>query len=474
MKNPQSPGRSLRVALYIRVSSDEQAQKGDSIRDQKERGIKYIEDHKNMSLQDIYLDDGVSGQKLDRDDFTRLMNNVRDGLVDLIIFTKLDRWFRSLRHYLNTQAVLEKYNAAWTAIDQPYFDTSTPYGRAFVAQSMTWAELEAQNGGLRVTDVFRTKVEHGEVITGKVPRGYKIENKRMVLSEEAPAIRDSVLHFLKSQSMNETVSYMKDQYGIVMTPQNLKQTILRNEKITGRYRGNDHYCPGIISDDSFQEIQRILNRKNSIKSNQKYPYLFSGLLFCEECGCKMSGCHINVLSRRKDGQKIRYKYPAYECKQHRTSKKCPNSGEIRETRIEEYLLDVIGEPLRYYRADFDAKTRESTDNQRKKKRIEKRLERLKDLYINGAITLEEFKTDRLRFGDQLDQLSHAIQPSEFQSALSPGQKPEAIKNILHTDFESIYQSLDNEQKRLFWRSIIEEIRVSKSENRQRKYTVTFL
>lgn len=483
MKKTQPLSRPLRVAVYIRVSSDEQAQRGDSIRDQKERGIKYIEEHKNMSLQDIYLDDGVSGQKLDRDDFTRLMNNVRDGLVDLIIFTKLDRWFRSLRHYLNTQAVLEKYNAAWTAIDQPYFDTSTPYGRAFVAQSMTWAELEAQNGGLRVADVFRTKVEHGEVITGKVPRGYKIENKRMVLSEEAPAIRDCILHFLKNQSMNKTVSYMKDQYGIVMTPQNFKQTLLRNEKITGRYRGNYHYCPRLISDDSFQDIQRILNQNSNIKSNQKYPYLFSGILICGECGCKMSGCHMNALSKRRDGRKIRYKYPAYECKHHRTSKKCPNSGEIREARIEEYLLENIREQFCSYTVDFEASIRQTTDSRKKKNQINKKLDRLKDLYINGAITLEEFKADRLRFEAQLDrllrevqsnQLCHGSQPAGRQESLSPVHKPEALKNLLHTDFEGIYRSLDNEQKRLFWRSVIGEIRVSKSEGRRREYTVTFL
>ena len=101
-----------RIALYIRVSSDEQAERGDSIRDQKERGTKYIDDHQNMILQDTYIDDGVSGQKLDRDDFTRLIRNVKAGLVDLIIFTKLDRWFRSLRHYLNTQVILDKYNGA--------------------------------------------------------------------------------------------------------------------------------------------------------------------------------------------------------------------------------------------------------------------------------------------------------------------------------------------------------------------------
>ncbi len=62
MKRAEESEKLLHVAVYIRVSSDEQAERGDSIRDQKERGIKYIEEHKNMVLQDIYLDDGVSGR----------------------------------------------------------------------------------------------------------------------------------------------------------------------------------------------------------------------------------------------------------------------------------------------------------------------------------------------------------------------------------------------------------------------------
>ena len=63
----------LRVAVYIRVSSDEQAERGDSIRDQQERCTEYINRHPDMVLQDLYIDDGISGQKLKREDFTRLL-----------------------------------------------------------------------------------------------------------------------------------------------------------------------------------------------------------------------------------------------------------------------------------------------------------------------------------------------------------------------------------------------------------------
>ena len=132
---------TYRCGLYIRVSSEEQARWGDSIRDQEVRGREYVAAHRELVLQGIYIDDGVSGQKLQREDFSRLMADVQAGKIQRILFTKLDRWFRSLRHYLNTQAVLEEHGVSWTAIDQPYFDTSTPHGRAFVAQSMMWACL---------------------------------------------------------------------------------------------------------------------------------------------------------------------------------------------------------------------------------------------------------------------------------------------------------------------------------------------
>lgn len=465
MKKTSEPERPIRVAVYIRVSSEEQAERGDSIRDQKERGIRYIKEHTNMVLQDIYLDDGVSGQKIDRDDFTRLMNHVKEGQIDLIIFTKLDRWFRSLRHYLNTQAVLEKYNAAWTAIDQPYFDTSTPYGRAFVAQSMTWAELEAQNGGIRVSDVFKSKVEHGEVITGKVPRGYQIMNKRMVLSEEAPAIYDGIMHFLKHHSMNQSVLYLKDKYGICMTPQNFRQSLLRNEKLTGRYRGNEAYCPRLISDEDFSKIQLILDQNHNIKSSQKYPYLFSGLVICRECESKMGGCQINVPSKRKDGTTIRYKYPAYECKQSHTKKACLNHGEIRELRLEEYLLTYVRTEFNSYIASFQAREKQAADHSIEKKQIRKKLDRLKDLYLNEAITLEELKKEKARLEEYLSSL---ISPPPTAQDL------ESLKNILNAGFETMYSKLNHEQKRRFWRSIIKEIKISKSSGRQREYTVVFL
>lgn len=459
-----TPKNLLRVAIYIRVSSDEQAKSGDSIRDQQESAKEYIEKHDNMILQDIYIDDGVSGQKLDRDDFTRLMANVAASQVDLIVFTKLDRWFRSLRHYLNTQATLETYQVAWTAIHQPYFDTSTPYGRAFVAQSMTWAELEAQNGGMRVRDVFKNKVEHGEVITGKIPRGYKIQKKHLVPSDEAPIILDIFNEMKRTQSMSATLRYMRNSYGMVMTLTNLKESILTNQMYIGQYRGNSDFCPPLIPQDLFQEVQNIFQKRQNVKSGSRYSYIFSGLLICGHCGKKLSGCQIHVKTVKANGKVFRYKYPAYQCKQA-CRHLCVNGGEIRESTLETYLLEQICADLMSCSAVFTTGRRPTCHSRQKTSAIDGKLDRLKTLYINEFITLEEYQAER----EEAERVY-----LEFQSRLQPPRDDSAMDELLKSDFNSIYLSFDNEEKRLFWRSIIKEIRITRSLNHCREYQPVFL
>ena len=122
----------FKTAIYCRISHDDLNQQSESIDNQKLIIESYINEHKNeFELVNTYIDDGISGQKLDRDDLQALLQAVEAGKIDRIIFTKLDRWFRSLRHYLNTQEFLNQYGVGWTAIDQPYFDTSTPLRPGF-------------------------------------------------------------------------------------------------------------------------------------------------------------------------------------------------------------------------------------------------------------------------------------------------------------------------------------------------------
>lgn len=445
----------IKVAVYIRVSTDKQAKTGDSLRDQETILYEYIDEHDNMIKHDTYIDEGISGQKLDRDEFKRLIDDIKSRKIDLIIFTKLDRWFRSLRHYLNTQEILEKYNVSWTAINQPYFDTSTPHGRAFVNQSMMWAELEAQNDSVRILDVFDTKVKYGEVLSGNAPLGYSIVDKHLVPNEDADIVRDIFNFYKNNGSLYATMYYMKDTYNKFMTVTNLKKSVLLNKKYIGVFRTNNSYCEPIIDKETFDYVQRML--PNNIKASSKNVYILSGLMICDECGGKM--CGVMQTQKRKSGK--RYDYKAYRCSKKWNGNRCINKKHPYEITTERFLLENIKIELKKYITDYELTSRPTINNTSKKNTILKKIDKLKDLYINDLITLEEFKIDKEKYTMQLESIPTIVEEKKDLGNL---------KELLELDIESIYSELDESEKRNFWRSIIKEIRVDSN----RKYTIVFL
>ena len=92
----------------------------------------------------------------------------------------------------------------------------------------------------------------------------------------------------------------------------------------------------------------------------------------------------------------------------------------------------------------------------KRRNLEHKMQKLKELYLNDLITMDEFKVDREKLMQQLDKIkSDDSQPMKDLSYL---------KNFLKTDFENIYVSLSIPEKRELWRSIIREIRVDHERN----------
>lgn len=444
----------LRVAIYIRVSTDKQVKDGDSMRDQLATGQKYIDSHENMILVDTYIDDGISGQKLKRDDFQRLIDDVRAGRIDLIIFTRLDRWFRNLRHYLNTQDILDKHGVSWTAIEQPYFDTSTPHGRAFVNNSMIWAELEAQNDSDRILGVFDDKVDNGEVLSGSTPLGYKIVNKHLVPDDDAPTAVAIFQYYRKTGNLSMTLRYMESEFGLVRSAASLKN-MLTNTKYIGEFRDNKNYCPAIIDRDLFFDVQRLL--KINIKSGKKHDYIFSGLVVCDDCDHIMSGCQQRAGGRvRADGTRIVYKYSVYRCRQGVNLHRCPNRKLVFETTLESMLLDRIRPELEKYIAEYEVANLPALRTDAKRRSVEGKMQKLKDLYLNDLITMDEFKLDREKLLMQLEKIN--AEDSRPVKDLS------YLKNFLKMDFESVYDSLSIPERRELWRSIVKEIRVDHDKN----------
>ena len=433
--------KAKRTALYVRVSSDRQAKEGDSIPAQVDALNKYAKEH-NYQIIGTFIDDGISGTKNDRDELQNLLRLVEADKVDLILFCKLDRWFRSIRHYINTQAILDAHHVDWLAIWEPVYDTTTPAGRLIVNQMMSIAQFEAENTGSRIRQIQAYKVANREVISGTCTPGYRIENKHYAVDpDKADAVRLAFDTFNRTGSYADTI---RATYGTGLpTTANGMKNMLRRELYIGRAHGFDDFAPTIIDADTFQSVQKQIKMQRR-PSKAKYDYLFSGLLKCAECGAVMAS-----LARKRSGRNI---HLMYRCPKHyqRTVKTCDNTKIVYESVLERYLVAQFPSLVINQIEVLEAKQTPIRSAQAKRERIEHRISRLKELFVNDLIDLEEYKQDKERLLDELASIPTEQQADE--SAL------EALRSLVGLNLEEIYTGMSRAEKRLFWRSVIKEIR----------------
>lgn len=438
----------LRVAIYRRVSTDEQVRDGDSLGAQLETLTKYVEMFPNYDLIDDYCDDGISGQKTKRPAYLRLLEDVKEKKVDLIIFTKLDRWFRNLTEYLNTQKVLEKNGVSWNAVLESH-DTSTAAGEAVVNILMSVAQMEAKQTGERISFVFDNKIKKGEAISGTVPYGYKIENKHFVIDEEK---RDHVIQtfntFLQCGSVRGTTIQLNRTL-FACTVAKIK-TILTNPIYIGTYhrknRYKENFCEPIISKDIFDRVQKMIatNIKtyNYNEGAVPYSYIFRGILYCPECGSRMTSS--------KYKYKSGYKY-YYRCPKHRNNH-CDYKKVIYETVLEDFLVNTIAAELSG-RIDVlkDCSTNKIDKNKNVSDRLNRRLVKLKELYLDDLIKKSDYIEEYNYITAELEKLEAAQDTQEEINKL------ENIKAELEKGFSTFYYNFTNEEKRFFWYTILSRI-----------------
>ena len=173
----------LREALYPRVSTDEQKKFGLSIHDQQNDLEEYAKAN-NMKVVGVFPDAGFSARKKieKRPAMLQLLEAVKRDEVDIILVTKLDRWFRNIGEYYKVQEILEAHNVSWKTIYEDY-DTSTAAGRLKINIMLAVAQDEADRASERIKKVLDAKKDRNEVCTGHLPKGYKIEGKFAVIDK---------------------------------------------------------------------------------------------------------------------------------------------------------------------------------------------------------------------------------------------------------------------------------------------------
>ena len=427
------------AAGYIRVSTTEQAQKGLSIETQMAEIENYAKAH-NMKLDGFYIDRGITARKSlhKRADFMRMMGDVESGKIKHIIVLRLDRFFRNIYDYHKMMnEYLTPNNCDWSAVKEQY-TTATTNGRLMINLRLSIAEQECDTDSDRIKDVFENRVKNGFAITGSQPFGWTIKDKRVVIDEEKRAIMEDMLNYVElSSSVRGTLTYMKNKYNISFIYESLSR-LLKNTMLYGSYRGNDNYCEGYMTKERFENMRRLLD-KNIRQRKNNHSYIFSGLIICDECGYHVAGTHYG-------------KYSYYRCSNHFSHKKCGNWGSTNEVYIENYLLENVNRLLSDYVLSVEKLEQKPRNVKSNKKAIEKKLLKLNDLYVNDFITMDEYKEKYASLQSQI-----IDEPEETKKDLT------AVKTFLEGNFKDIYQTLNIEEKRALWRSVIKEIKVRNKE-----------
>ena len=434
----------IRVAIYIRVSTQEQCLHGLSLESQKEALAAYANKH-NMQIVDIYADEGITARKAlnKRLQFQRLMTDVQAGKIDLILVTKLDRWFRNIKDYHNTQEILERHNCNWRTIYENY-DTSTSSGRLHINIMLSVNQDECDRTSERIKAVFKHKLDKKEAVSGSLPMGYKLENKKIVKDLEYAALVNDVFDYFELHNNKcATVNYINDKYNKHYHYNSIVR-MLSNTLFKGEYNGIEGFCEPYLDKSRYDKIQILLKRNVKVRHNERV-YTYSGLLICAECGCSLAGS-THKYTLKSTGEKVSRK--SYRCNQYYLRKLCTHKKLLNEDAVNKFIVANLSKELSDYKATYEIKAKQ-TDYTTKRNKLERKIARLKDLYINELITLDEYKADLSRFQAELDK----IPTDDMKTDLT------AIQSLLDMDIEHLWNELSCEERQVLIRSVVKCIKV---------------
>lgn len=440
--------KKRRAAKYKRVSHKEQVLKGFSLEAQDEILDKFAKDN-NLVIAGDYVDLGITASTLRRPALQQLLEDVKAGEIDVIIFTKLDRWFRSVSHYYKIQEILDTYGVAWRAVLEDY-NTETADGRFKVNIMLSVAQQERDRTSERIKVVFDSKIKKGQPITGNLPFGFKIENKdgmkRVVIDEDKREIvLDLFAHFEIHQSVSASTEFILNKHGISIAYNSIKNMLV-NTIYAGQYRGVENYCEAFISPERFEKIQRILGDRSRQFRRKTNVYLFGGLPKCRECGNTLSGT-ITVGRNRKT-------YFYYRCNNAVKNKRCSNTFRFPEQLIEKYLLENIKKKLEDYILHTEIQEINIKKPKLNKSKIKAELKRLNTMYQKGRLDDDEYDKEYEKLQTKLKLCDQEIQTVDL----------EPLREFLNSDFKTLYESLTREEQRSLWRSIIRQMTVYDQNN----------
>lgn len=287
-KVTQDADKIVKMALYIRVSTDRQAEEGYSIEVQTERLIAFSKTQEGEISYELYIDDGFSGASLERPAMQRLVQDAKNKVITHVCVYKLDRLSRSQKDTLHLiEDVFLPNNIAFVSI-QESFNTATAFGRAVVGILSVFAQLERENIYERTRSGMQKRVEAGFWPGGGgVPFGYDYDLDKGILvpNSDADTVRQVYDLYIKGHSLQNIANILGLKYEKLAAQIMLRKTNIGIIEYNGvEYRGLHE---PIVQAEVYEKALALHAQRSSMRLVASTKHLLTGLVYCGVCGAKL-------------------------------------------------------------------------------------------------------------------------------------------------------------------------------------------
>lgn len=492
------------IGVYARVSTEEQAKSGFSIDFQVREGKKKV----GTEEVKVYIDDGYSGEFLERPELTQMRQDVRDGIITKIVCLDPDRLARKLMLQLILTDEFEKRGVEIIFVNGEY--AKTPEGQLFYSLRGAIAEFEKSKINERMTRGRKEKANQGKVIKNSFTYGYDFDKEKgeLIINEEEARVVQLIFNLFTrpndiAKGINGIAHYLTDNLiptkrGAKVWHKQVVRQILMNETYTGRFPqnrwntegmlGNKHKpkeervpmklrpkeewiyvdCPEIVSRFQFEQAQKLLSeaRRRFAKSSLN-QYLLSGLVRCAKCDNTMTG------RKSKNWGTYVFEYSDIKGTSGAKFKGCGMrvSCEVLDNIVWERVHNWLSQPEEIAAASME--TAQENMSELEITRVERELEKTKAArkklikLFSSDIGLgeEEIREELRELADKEEALKkHHV---ELLAQMEGLEDLESSRNLLKETLEYYLtlnpEELTFEDKQNLIRRVVKEVRVSKEE-----------
>ena len=372
-----------------------------------------------------YSDQAKSGKSKNRPAFQQLLEDARNGAIEVIVVHKLDRFTRSLTDLLLTIHELEQIGVSVISATEQ-FDFTSPIGKLVLAVLGAIAQWYLDNLSQETSKGHRARAMAGHYL-GMLPYGYWVEHKgkggdglARVDDEQASGVRIAYDAYVTGEYSNADVASLLNSKGYRPAGRNgarsLSQwskdsvsVLLQNRFYTGQVQYKGEWFDGlhepIISTCLFESVQavRVKRRRSKRKISNKHKdglYLCSGIARCAHCG---NTKRVTSWYNRHNNNRRYYYSCDPKSRQHKCNAPCTRI-EVAEETLKNYLCNLK------LPGDWEKRIAQSQEGSKyvllkKREDLRATLERLKKLFLLGDITEKEYITTRDEVKKELAELA---------------------------------------------------------------------